>query len=275
MADAGSALFPWPRRRPTPRRLTTLTVDGVIYSNVTWGAVTPATVTVFHETGVGTIPLEKLPPELQKRFGYDPDKANQYRIAEAAAQAESAKRLAEGQAEKKLQQQREKERKDSGKRNLPQPPAQPPTVSVVGVIKFASVEMQATATGENRAILTGANGEKTTVVFDANGCDFLDRCSAQRAAWERQQADLGRNAANAVDLETADRSGRSRTVYRCQLSLFTRWRSAIQRISSSAATNSSIWAAPRHTLGDPSGSARLCMPSAIFGQAMFGEGSPT
>jgi hypothetical protein len=78
----------------------TLTVDGVTYSNVTWGAVTPATVTIFHKTGVAAIPLEKLSADLQQRFGYDPKKATAYRESEQAAlktrlQQDAAKRAEE------------------------------------------------------------------------------------------------------------------------------------------------------------------------------------
>ena len=60
----------------------TITIGGVTYSNVTWRSVTPATVTIFHSTGIAAIPLWKLPPELQKRFGYDPQKATAYLSAE-------------------------------------------------------------------------------------------------------------------------------------------------------------------------------------------------
>ena len=65
----------------------TVTVDGVTYEDVRWGNVTPSAVTLFHRTGVASIPLEKLPPELQQQFGYDPKKAAEYRAAEAEAQA--------------------------------------------------------------------------------------------------------------------------------------------------------------------------------------------
>jgi hypothetical protein len=65
----------------------TITIDGVTYSNVTWRTVTPATVTIFHNTGIARIPLEKLPPELQKRFGYDVSKASQWRDADQKANA--------------------------------------------------------------------------------------------------------------------------------------------------------------------------------------------
>jgi hypothetical protein len=76
----------------------TLTVDGVTYSNVTWHTVTPATVSIFHQTGVATIPLEKLPPQLQRQFGYDPQKAADYRAAEAVQLQRAAKEAAERKA---------------------------------------------------------------------------------------------------------------------------------------------------------------------------------
>ncbi|MGD1020473.1 MAG: hypothetical protein ABSA12_14265 [Verrucomicrobiia bacterium] len=76
----------------------TITVDGLTYSNVTWHTVTPATVTIFHQTGVAAIPLEKLPPELQKQFGYDPQKAADYRSAEAVRLQRAAKETAERRA---------------------------------------------------------------------------------------------------------------------------------------------------------------------------------
>ncbi|HUJ08607.1 MAG TPA: hypothetical protein VL171_01140 [Verrucomicrobiae bacterium] len=66
---------------------TTITVDGITYSNVTWRGVTPATVSIIHKTGVASLPLEKLPPELQKRFGYDQKKAADYMAAERRAEA--------------------------------------------------------------------------------------------------------------------------------------------------------------------------------------------
>ncbi len=66
----------------------TLTVDGVTYNNVRFGRATPASVTVFHSTGVATIPLEKLTPQLQQQFGYDPQKAAEWQAAQQKAEAE-------------------------------------------------------------------------------------------------------------------------------------------------------------------------------------------
>lgn len=46
-----------------------LTIDRETYSNVTFYSVTPATVSIRHSSGLATLPLWKLPPDLQKRFG--------------------------------------------------------------------------------------------------------------------------------------------------------------------------------------------------------------
>src|SRR3989442_1611865 len=45
-------------------------VDGATYEEVRWGHATDAGVSIFHKTGVATIPYEKLPPEIQSRYGY-------------------------------------------------------------------------------------------------------------------------------------------------------------------------------------------------------------
>jgi hypothetical protein len=65
----------------------TLTVDGVIYTNAVFGTVTPYAVTVKHSTGVASVPLERLPADLQQRFGYDPQKARDYLQESTARQA--------------------------------------------------------------------------------------------------------------------------------------------------------------------------------------------
>ncbi|HUI05405.1 MAG TPA: hypothetical protein VL486_00205 [Verrucomicrobiae bacterium] len=66
---------------------TTITIDGVTYENFRWGTVTPTTVSIFHQTGVATVPLADLPPDLQKRFGYDPKKIAERKLAETKATA--------------------------------------------------------------------------------------------------------------------------------------------------------------------------------------------
>jgi hypothetical protein len=65
---------------------TVITVDGTTYSNVIWRAFTPVTASISHRTGAATIPLWKLTPELQTRFGYDPQKAALYTQAQRNAE---------------------------------------------------------------------------------------------------------------------------------------------------------------------------------------------
>src|SRR5208283_2501417 len=60
---------------------TNLTVDGVIYSNVVFTGVTPTDVSIRHSTGATTIPLDRLPSELKKQFGYDPQNTARQREA--------------------------------------------------------------------------------------------------------------------------------------------------------------------------------------------------
>ena len=50
----------------------TVTINGVTYEDVTWGNVTHTSVTIYHKTGVATIPLNRLPPELRQRLGHVP-----------------------------------------------------------------------------------------------------------------------------------------------------------------------------------------------------------
>ena len=70
-----------------------LTIDGVTYSNVTWGAATPATVKLVHAAGIAAVPLEKLPDEWQKHFNYGSAKAAAYRAANTPQPDPSMKML--------------------------------------------------------------------------------------------------------------------------------------------------------------------------------------
>jgi len=65
---------------------TTITIGGVTYEDIRWGTVTPTTVSLFHKTGVATIPLSSLPPDLQVRFGYDPKKVAESKPPEPKAE---------------------------------------------------------------------------------------------------------------------------------------------------------------------------------------------
>jgi hypothetical protein len=166
----------------------TITIDGTTYEDVRWERVTRATVTIFHKTGVASIPLEKLPSELQQRFGYDPQKAAEYRAADAVAQAHRAERIAEMQAaQARLDQQQALEQEEMTRRSQQQP-ANQISSSLPVQLEFSTVEFQPPSNGVGRASLKLAGGEKTSVFFDAKGESFLNRCLAQHASWQQQVA---------------------------------------------------------------------------------------
>lgn len=54
------------------------TTEGKTYRSVTIREVTPSQIKIFHESGVTSVNLSELPPELQKQFGYDPEKAKEH-----------------------------------------------------------------------------------------------------------------------------------------------------------------------------------------------------
>jgi len=68
----------------------TISIDGITYEDVQWDNVTKTTVTLRHKTGVATIPLSKLPTELQQHFGFDPQKMEQARQSVKAEQRQKA-----------------------------------------------------------------------------------------------------------------------------------------------------------------------------------------
>jgi len=68
----------------------TITIDGTTYQDVRWGRLTPSTVTIFHRTGIATMPLWKLPPDLQKQFSYDAEKATAFQDAQRKAAGRAA-----------------------------------------------------------------------------------------------------------------------------------------------------------------------------------------
>jgi len=68
---------------------TSITIDGVTFEDYHWGTITPTTVSIIHKTGVATIPLQKLPVELQHKFGYDPKSVKEERKAPPSAANEN------------------------------------------------------------------------------------------------------------------------------------------------------------------------------------------
>ncbi len=127
---------------------TTLSVDGTTYQDVRWGNVTPASVTIYHSTGVASIPLEKLSPQIQKQLGYDSAKAIEHRKQEAAAREQFVARQRESQLRAKWANRKLRriggqiydftevfeaiDKKVEHDRAMPQQPERPPDRSKLG-----------------------------------------------------------------------------------------------------------------------------------------------
>jgi hypothetical protein len=176
---------------------TTITVDGITYSNVTWHTVTPATVSIFHATGVASIPLEKLPPELQQRFGYDPQKAAAYQAQELAV---AQRHLLEIQARERLRQQHEAEalaaalkqqqaQEELARERLAASQKASVNVEVIQVLHVDGA-INPLATGGYVAELALTNQSIVCAHFDEDGRRFLEDASRKYAEWNAQQNPL-------------------------------------------------------------------------------------
>jgi len=78
-----------------------LVCSNATYTDATIESVTPATVTIWWSGGGERISITNLPPELQRRYNYDPQAAQDYLDAQAAkksAQREHDKKAAEALA---------------------------------------------------------------------------------------------------------------------------------------------------------------------------------
>ncbi len=171
----------------------TITVDGLTYSNVTWHTVTPATVTIFHQTGVASIPLEKLPPELQKRFGYAPQKADEYLRAELASEVRASQQQrarAALEAQRQTEQQLEVEQQEAKRKEVEAKEAQihgQPPLDQVGTgqdwfkITFTQIEnVEALRDGWYRGTLhnytsTVGTGGGVPVVYSERGRSYVEQ----------------------------------------------------------------------------------------------------
>lgn len=79
--------------------------DGRILKNAAVSKSAPFSITFQHDDGIICVPFEKLTPELQQRFGFDPQKAAQLRAKEAEAKvAQEIERR-----DKALREQRQRE----------------------------------------------------------------------------------------------------------------------------------------------------------------------
>ncbi len=177
----------------------TITVDGVIYSNVMWRTVTSASVTIFHETGVASIPLEKLPPELQRQFGYDPQKAAAYRAQESAAELQH---MVQMHAKERLREQHEAEalaaaaiKQQQAQEELAREQlranqmANANTVEVIPVFHVDGA-INPLPMGGYVAQLALTNHTIVCAHFDEDGRRYLEDASRKYAEWNAQQDSL-------------------------------------------------------------------------------------
>ena len=178
---------------------TTITIDGITYSNVTWRTVTPVTVSIFHETGVASIPLEKLPPELQKQFGYDPQKAADY-VAQglAAAQAQELlrqKRQADALATARKQQealaeQAKAQAKEQAAEQLKANQKTNANVETIQVLHLVGGIMPLDAGGYTAQLaISNQSAQIATVCahFDESGMRYLQDVSRKFAQWKARE----------------------------------------------------------------------------------------
>ncbi|HTS18970.1 MAG TPA: hypothetical protein VMP11_15460 [Verrucomicrobiae bacterium] len=184
-----------------------VTVDGVTYSNVSWRTVTPGTVTIFHQTGVASIQLAKLPSELRQHFGYDPQKAADYLQADSITQAEQAKRIVEAQTVRARQQHQaaleQQAAQEQASQASPSPvPAsrsnqnQPLQSTTVVKLDFSNVDFQPPSNGMSCAALLLTSGTRATVLYDASAQPYLDFCASQRGVWNQQERNLAQSSAS-------------------------------------------------------------------------------
>lgn len=79
--------------------------DGRILKNVAVSKSDPFSVTFQHDDGIICIPFEKLPPELQQKYGFDPQKVA--RLREKEAEAKVAQEIEK--RDKALREQKQRE----------------------------------------------------------------------------------------------------------------------------------------------------------------------
>jgi hypothetical protein len=153
-----------------------ITIAGTTYHNAHWGRVTPATVTIFHSTGVADLPLSQLSPDLQKQFSYDQNKSREY----LASQATQQRILMQKQSELAAQQRTIESQKMVLLKNQPEPVK--PTLTAAPAcfdIRFTDVtDFQKIKDGWYKATLTFVWGQKfeyeIAVIFPESGVLYMN-----------------------------------------------------------------------------------------------------
>ena len=185
---------------------TSITIGLETYEDVTWGAVTPSTVSIHHKTGIAKIPLAKLPPELQQRFGYDPAIAASHRTQELAAQAqfqaanvEAAKRRWEKHQADVLAAEAAKATNQITPAEIKSKPKK------VFTVRYAAVfNIQQASDGYTANIITDT-GSTMLVMFDQRGLDFMTRSMRGKQSWGTVYAvEVNTSVINVYGTQTSD-----------------------------------------------------------------------
>lgn len=87
--------------KPAEASAATVIIAGVEYKNARIVKKNPAEVTIYHSSGVATIPIEDLSVDMQLGLGYDPAAAAAFRDARAHTQEQAAQRAVDEVAAQK------------------------------------------------------------------------------------------------------------------------------------------------------------------------------
>lgn len=80
------------------------TTEGITYSSARIVKVEPDGIRLIHESGSCKVPFSKLPTEIQTKYSYDPEKAEQYKKETAQKEIENNQAILRAEAEKKAMQ---------------------------------------------------------------------------------------------------------------------------------------------------------------------------
>jgi hypothetical protein len=97
----------------------TLTIDGETFEEVKFINASASKIIFRHKRGIASFPMEKFPADVQRRFGYNPQRAEEERAAEEARLREQTERAAaaiEAQAEAQRRLDEEAKRRIEGER---------------------------------------------------------------------------------------------------------------------------------------------------------------
>lgn len=131
------------------------TKDGKTYRQITVVKTDDDAVTILDQDGGALVPLAQLPPELQKQFHYDPDKA---KIAAARRQAEDQASAKAVEQEKQAEENQAKQAKPQLVAQVSAPMVPPPTTTTTAATPSPSVPATPPPANSQFALNPGDSG---------------------------------------------------------------------------------------------------------------------